>query len=60
MARGFSVLLMLAGAIIYWGVTADYEDINEDALGIILMIVGGAGTLLTLVADASGRHDAVR
>ena len=60
MGRALSILLMLAGAIIYWGVTADFDDVDEEVLGIILMVVGATGALLSFVAEGAGRRDQIR
>ena len=60
MGRALSILLMLAGAIIYWGVTADYDDVDENVLGVILMVVGAAGTVLSIVAEGAGRNERLR
>ncbi len=60
MARALSILLMLAGAIIYWGVTADYDDVDENVLGIILIMVGTAGTLLSVLTEGARRNERFR
>jgi hypothetical protein len=44
-----SIILVAAGAILVWGVTEDAEGLNVDAVGVILMIVGLIGFLLTLL-----------
>lgn len=44
-----SLVLIAVGAILVWGVTADSEDINVDAVGWILMIVGAVGFLISLL-----------
>ena len=41
--------LLAVGAILVWGVSADAEGINVDAVGWILMIVGLVSALLSLV-----------
>ena len=48
MGIGVSIFLIALGAILTWGVTADAEGLNVDAIGVILMVVGLAGLLLSL------------
>jgi hypothetical protein len=43
-----SLIVIAAGAILVWGVNADSTDFNVDAVGVILMIVGLVGLLLSL------------
>jgi hypothetical protein len=43
-----SLILIAVGAILVWGVNADSTDFNVDAVGVILMIVGLVGFLLSL------------
>jgi hypothetical protein len=49
MGLGVGLLLIAVGAILVWGVTSDIGSVNEDAIGWILMIVGAAGVLLSLL-----------
>jgi hypothetical protein len=49
MTIGVSLILIAVGAILIWGVTEDAEGLNVDAIGVILMIVGFVGALLSLV-----------
>lgn len=49
MGIGVSLLLVAIGAILVWGVQSDIAGISEDAIGVILMIVGAAGLLLSLM-----------
>ena len=49
MGLGVGLLLIAVGAILVWGVTGDAQGVNEDAIGWILMIVGAAGVVLSLV-----------
>ncbi|MGH3062779.1 MAG: hypothetical protein ACRDMK_00425, partial [Gaiellaceae bacterium] len=46
---GVSLLLIAVGAILVWGLQSDVAGISEDAIGVILMIVGGAGLILSLM-----------
>jgi hypothetical protein len=49
MGLGVSLFLIAIGAILIWGVQSDVAGISEDAIGVILMIVGGAGLLLSML-----------
>ncbi|MDX6647055.1 MAG: hypothetical protein QOK40_2782 [Miltoncostaeaceae bacterium] len=49
MSIGFSVLIIAAGAIMRWAVTAHVDGISLDTLGAILMIVGGVGLVVSLL-----------
>jgi uncharacterized membrane protein len=44
-----SLLLIALGAILVWGVTADAEGINVDAVGWILIVVGIVGLVLSFL-----------
>jgi hypothetical protein len=46
---GTSIFLIAVGAILRYAVTADVEGINLDTAGLILMIVGVLGALLSLL-----------
>ena len=49
MGIGVSLLLIAAGAILVWGVTGEVAGVNIDAIGVILMIVGAIGIVLSMV-----------
>jgi hypothetical protein len=49
MGIGVGIFLIAAGAILTWGVTADAEGLNVDAIGVILMVVGIIGVLISLL-----------
>jgi hypothetical protein len=44
-----SLILVAVGAILVWGITSDAEGINVDAVGVILMVIGLIGFLLSLL-----------
>ena len=48
MGIGTSIFLIAVGAILRWAVTADVEGINLDVVGLVLMICGVVGLLLSL------------
>jgi hypothetical protein len=49
MGLGVSLLLIAAGAILVWGVTGEVANLDVDAIGVILMVVGLAGLVLSLL-----------
>lgn len=44
-----SILLVAVGAVLTWAVSAEVSGVDLTAVGVILMIVGGLGLLLSLV-----------
>jgi hypothetical protein len=44
-----SLILIAAGAILTWGVTSEPSGLNLDAIGVVLMVVGIVGLLLTML-----------
>jgi hypothetical protein len=49
MGIGVSLLLIAAGAILVWGVTSEIGGVDEDAIGVILMVIGALGLVLSLI-----------
>ena len=49
MALPVSLILLAVGAILVWGINADDQNINEDAIGWILMIIGLLGLVLSFL-----------
>jgi hypothetical protein len=49
MGVGVSLLLVAAGAILTWAVSAEASGIDLNAVGVILMVVGAVGLVLSLV-----------
>lgn len=49
MGLGVSLLLIAVGAILIWGLESDLGGIDEDAIGVILMIIGGIGLVLSML-----------
>jgi hypothetical protein len=64
MGLGVSIFLLAVGAILTFAVDADLNGIDLDTVGVILMVVGGIGLLLTLLIwgsrDRTPRGRAVR
>jgi hypothetical protein len=49
MGLGVSLILVAVGAILTWAVTAEVSGIDIQVIGVILLIVGIAGFLISLV-----------
>jgi hypothetical protein len=49
MGISVSILLIAVGAILTWAVTADAEGIDINTVGVILLIVGLLGLVLSLI-----------
>jgi hypothetical protein len=52
MRIGLSLLLLAAGAILTWAVNATVSGVNIHVVGVILMIVGALGLILSLILGA--------
>ena len=53
MALGVSLILIAVGAILAFAVEATVSGLDLDAVGVILMIVGGFGLILSMLFLAS-------
>jgi len=49
MGSGISIFLIAAGAVLYFAVTKVVDGLNLGAVGVILMIVGALGLVVSLV-----------
>jgi hypothetical protein len=49
MGIGVSLILIAVGAILTWAVNATVSGMDINAVGVILMIVGAVGLLLSLM-----------
>jgi hypothetical protein len=49
MGISISILLIAVGAILTWGVTAEAEGLDVDNIGVILMIVGILGLVISMI-----------
>ena len=49
MGIGVSLILIAAGAILTWAVNATVSGVDINAVGVILMVVGAVGLVLSLV-----------
>lgn len=50
MSIALSLLLIAAGAILTWGVTAHLAGVDLHVIGVILLVVGIVGLAITLIA----------
>jgi hypothetical protein len=48
MGVGVGLILIAVGAILTWGVADTSDAVNLDAVGVVLMVVGAVGVLLSL------------
>ncbi len=53
MGIGISLFLLALGAVLTWAVTATVQGIDITAVGVILMIVGSIGLVLSMLFWAS-------
>ena len=49
MGMGVGIFLIAVGAILVWGVTGEFAGVDIDAIGWILMVVGGLGVILSMI-----------
>jgi hypothetical protein len=49
MGIGVSLILIAVGAILVWAIEAQVSGVDITAIGWILLIVGAAGALLSLI-----------
>lgn len=49
MGLGVSLLLIAVGAILIWGLQSDVAGISEDAIGVILIVIGALGIILSML-----------
>lgn len=55
MPLGTSIVLIAAGATLRYAVTAHISGVSRPTLGLILMIVGAVGAVLSLILMLSAR-----
>jgi Domain of unknown function (DUF6458) len=60
MPVGISIFLIAVGAILYFAVTKVVDGLNLGAVGVILMIVGTLGLVVSLIMLAMTRSRAGR
>ena len=49
MGLGASLFLVAAGAILIWGVTGELANLDVDAIGVILIVIGILGLVLSMI-----------
>lgn len=54
---GGSLFLIALGAILYWAVSVEGEGFDINMIGLILLIVGIIGLVLTLIMTASAEEN---
>lgn len=54
---GGSLVLAALGAVLYWGVSVEGEGFNLNTIGVILMVAGAIGLVLTLMMSAGSGGD---
>ena len=59
MTIGTSIFLIAAGAIIRYALTFDVSEVSRPTIGLILMIAGVVGLVLSLIYMASARRRVV-
>ncbi|MDA8369132.1 MAG: DUF6458 family protein [Nocardiopsaceae bacterium] len=59
MGIGLGIFLIVIGAVLKFGITADVAGLDLSAIGIIFMLAGAAVIVLTLgiMASRGGRRD---
>lgn len=55
--RSFSLFLIAVGAILTFAISVFVDGVDLQAVGVILMVVGGLGLLLGLFRGASTRTE---
>jgi uncharacterized membrane protein YciS (DUF1049 family) len=53
---GFSIVAIAAGAVMYWAVTAQGHGFRLSTVGIILMIVGAIGLVISTIVFGTSRR----
>jgi len=57
MAIGLGIVLVAAGAILIWALNVDISFIDDDTLGVILLVAGVLAIILGLVINMQrSRH----
>ena len=51
MGIGLGIVLIAAGAILYWAIDIDLPFVTDSALGVILMAAGALALILALVMN---------
>ncbi len=54
---GGSLFLIAVGAVLAFAVSVEADGFNLNTIGIILMVVGGLGLVLTLVSNTATKKE---
>ncbi len=54
----FSMIAVAAGAVMYWAVTSQGHGFRLSTVGVILMVVGALGLVISSVVFATARRPA--
>ena len=57
MGIGISIFLIAVGAILYFAVTATAAGVSVSTVGVILMLIGGLGLVVSFVMLAMARGE---
>lgn len=49
MGLGLGIVLIVIGAIVRWAITVHIQDVNNENLGLILIVVGIISVVLSLI-----------
>ncbi len=60
MSIGVSLILIAVGAILTWAVNADVEGVDITVVGVILMVIGAIGFILSMLFWSSWGGAGVR
>jgi hypothetical protein len=55
---GFSTVAIAAGAIMYWAVTYQGHGFRFSTVGVILMVIGAIGLVISTIVFATSRRPA--
>jgi hypothetical protein len=55
---GFSAVSITVGAVMYWAVTYQGHGFRFSTVGVILMVVGAIGLVVSTIVFAVSRHPA--
>jgi len=54
----FSILAIAAGAVMYWGVTTQGHGFRLSTVGVILMVIGVIGLVVSMIVFGMSRRPA--
>jgi hypothetical protein len=52
----FSIIAIAAGAVMYWAVTSQGHGFRLSTVGVILMVAGGIGLVVSTIVFGTSRH----